>query len=42
MENVKVQCPKCMTQQVATIEQRPAEVPCKECGVTLVIPEKKK
>jgi ribosomal protein S27E len=41
-ENVKVQCPKCMTQQVVTIDQRPAEVPCKECGVTLVIPEKKK
>ncbi|MBN1390347.1 MAG: hypothetical protein JXA22_06875 [Candidatus Thermoplasmatota archaeon] len=41
-ENVKVQCPKCLTQQVVTIDKRPAEVPCKECGVTLVIPEKKK
>ena len=41
-ENVKVQCPKCMTEQVAAIDSRPAEVPCKECGVTLVIPEKKK
>ncbi len=41
-ENVKVQCPKCMTQQVVSINQRPAEIPCKECGVTLVIPEKKK
>jgi len=41
-ENVKVQCPKCMTQQVVSIDKRPAEVPCKECGVTLVIPEKKK
>ncbi|MFO8050104.1 MAG: CARDB domain-containing protein [Thermoplasmatota archaeon] len=41
-ENVKVQCPKCMTQQVVTIDKRPAEVPCKECGVTLVVPEKKK
>ncbi|MFW3145722.1 MAG: NEW3 domain-containing protein [Thermoplasmatota archaeon] len=40
-ENVKVQCPKCMTQQVVSIDKRPAEVPCKECGVTLVIPEKK-
>ncbi|MGA1794201.1 MAG: CARDB domain-containing protein, partial [Thermoplasmatota archaeon] len=41
-ENVKVQCPKCLTQQVVTIDKRPSEVPCKECGVTLVIPEKKK
>jgi uncharacterized membrane protein len=41
-ENVKVQCPKCMTQQVVSIDKRPSEVPCKECGVTLVIPEKKK
>ncbi|MBN1539524.1 MAG: hypothetical protein JW939_05215 [Candidatus Thermoplasmatota archaeon] len=41
-ENVKVQCPKCLTQQVVTIDKRPSEVTCKECGVTLVIPEKKK
>ncbi|MEA3559435.1 MAG: CARDB domain-containing protein, partial [Candidatus Thermoplasmatota archaeon] len=40
-ENVKVQCPKCMTQQIVSIDRRPAEVSCKECGVTLVIPEKK-
>jgi len=41
-EPVKVQCPKCRTVQVVQVEQRPAEVPCKECGVTLVISEKKK
>ena len=39
-ENVKVQCPKCMTQQVQHIKFRPAEVPCKEFGITLLIPRK--
>ncbi len=40
-EAVKVKCPQCKTQQVVSIDKRPAEVPCKECGVTLLIPEKK-
>jgi len=40
-EMVRVQCPKCKTEQIVNIDSRPAEVPCKECGVTLVIPEKK-
>ncbi len=40
-EAVKVKCPQCKTQQVVHIDKRPAEVPCKECGVTLLIPEKK-
>ncbi len=40
-EAVKVKCPQCKTQQVVSIDKRPAEIPCKECGVTLLIPEKK-
>ncbi len=40
-ESVKVKCPQCKTQQVASIDKRPTEIPCKECGVTLLIPEKK-
>ncbi len=40
-EPVRIQCRKCKAVQVVTIDKRPAEVPCRECGVTLLIPEKK-
>ncbi|MGA1821123.1 MAG: NEW3 domain-containing protein [Thermoplasmatota archaeon] len=40
-ENLKVECQKCHTEQIVSIESRPAKVPCKECGVTMLIPEKK-
>jgi len=40
-ETVKVQCQNCYTEQLVTIDKRPAKVPCKECGVTMLIPEKK-
>ena len=40
-ETVKVQCQNCYTEQLVSIDKRPAKVPCKECGVTMLIPEKK-
>jgi hypothetical protein len=41
-EPVRVKCPECNTEQVFSITQRPAEVQCKNCGVLMRIPEKKR
>jgi hypothetical protein len=41
-EPVRVKCPECNTEQVFSINQRPAEVQCKNCGVLMRIPEKKR
>jgi ribosomal protein S27E len=40
-ESVKVCCPQCMTQQIVR-GFRPFEVNCGRCGVTLVIPKKRR